>query len=578
MHLSLYRRFRPDSFDKMVRQEHIVRILKNQIEGNSIGHAYLFTGPRGTGKTTIARIFARAVNCEHPKDGSPCGQCPTCRALQEGSLDISEIDAASNNGVAEMRDLREKVQYPPVTGKYKVYIVDEVHMLTDAAFNALLKTLEEPPAHAIFILATTEPQKIPATILSRCMRLDFKLIPEEDLEKHLRSILEEIGKPYEEEAVAAIARAGAGSDRDMLSIAEACIVYSDKLTYNAVCAVLGAADFHETAKLVSAMLTFDLETAIGCVERVLAEGKSVGVLLKDILQLLSRITVAKTCKNAEKLLSLPKELFAEVKSIAERADGRAVLRATEILIKTESELRFVSSPRISLETAILRASHPESDADSEALIVRINHLEEELKQGVSAASAIPMSEVLHTETPAPTKETPPEDDFSFPEEEPIFEEAYFSDEPAPRSKKREETEKPIRQNTLQPQEERRAEVPAPAPAPQAVQPIVPGEMTAEVAFGKFMRTLRKMPRSGVLFTMCSDLLAAFEGETLVLTTESDTIATALRREDHRKAMEEIFAQIGITSFEVRKQGAKPALKNSVEELKNDFGDYPIEIK
>ena len=216
-HLSLYRAFRPDTFEKMVRQEHVVRILKNQIEGNAVGHAYLFCGPRGTGKTSVARIFARAVNCESPKNGSPCGTCPTCRALAEGnSLDVTEIDAASNNGVNEMRELREKVQYPPVSGSYKVYIIDEVHMLTDSAFNALLKTLEEPPRHAIFILATTEPQKIPATILSRCMRLDFKLIPQADLEAHLKNILKEIGKPYEDEAVAAIARAGAGSDRDML--------------------------------------------------------------------------------------------------------------------------------------------------------------------------------------------------------------------------------------------------------------------------------------------------------------------------------------------------------------------------
>ena len=193
-HISLYRRFRPSTFDEMVRQEHVVRVLKNQIERNTVGHAYLFCGPRGTGKTSVARIFARAVNCENPRNGSPCGVCPTCRALSEGSLDVTEIDAASNNGVNEMRDLREKVQYPPVSGKYKVYVIDEVHMLTDSAFNALLKTLEEPPAHAVFILATTEPHKIPATILSRCMRLDFKLIPAEDLERHLIGILNEIGR------------------------------------------------------------------------------------------------------------------------------------------------------------------------------------------------------------------------------------------------------------------------------------------------------------------------------------------------------------------------------------------------
>ena len=223
-YLAFYRMFRPDTLDKVVRQEHIVKILKNQIESGKIGHAYLFCGPRGTGKTSVAKIFARAINCEHPVNGSPCGKCATCRALSEGSnLDISEIDAASNNGVDEMRDLREKVQYPPVAGKYKVYIIDEVHMLTASAFNAVLKTLEEPPAHAVFILATTEPQKIPATILSRCMRFDFKLIPQRDLEGLLKNIFAKVGKEYEDEAVAAIARAGAGSARDTLSIADMCV-------------------------------------------------------------------------------------------------------------------------------------------------------------------------------------------------------------------------------------------------------------------------------------------------------------------------------------------------------------------
>ena len=465
-HLSLYRKFRPDTFDKMVRQEHVVRILRNQIEGGSVGHAYLFTGPRGTGKTTVARIFARAVNCENTQNGSPCGVCPTCRALAEGSLDITEIDAASNNGVNEMRDLREKVQYPPVTGRYKVYIVDEVHMLTDSAFNALLKTLEEPPAHAIFILATTEPQKIPATILSRCMRLDFKLIPEEDLEKHLKSILAEIGKPYEEEAVAAIARAGAGSDRDMLSIAEACIVYSEKLTYEAVCAVLGAADFHETARLVSDMLTADMPAAISACEKILAEGKSVGVLAKDILQLLSRVAVAKTCKNAERLLALPADLFREVKAIADRADGRAILRATEIFIKTENELRFVSTPRISLEAAIMRVSYPEADGDTDALLVRIKRLEErigELERRPSApvwAPAQPQPESAEPEPqPNAAAPQPQEPEVPFPEEEPVFAEAYFSDGPISPQ------EPPAAQRTERKAEERRETQPPAPPAP-----------------------------------------------------------------------------------------------------------------
>lgn len=400
-HLSLYRKYRPATFDKIVRQEHVIRVLTNQIERGEVGHAYLFTGPRGTGKTSVARIFARAVNCEHPINGSPCGKCPTCLALADNSLDITEIDAASNNGVGEMRDLREKVQYPPVSGKYKVYIIDEVHMLTDSAFNALLKTLEEPPAHAIFILATTEPHKIPATILSRCMRLDFKLIPEEDLEKHLAGILDQMGRPYEREAVAAIARAGAGSDRDMLSIAEMCLAYGDKLTYQGVIGVLGSADFSTNVKLAESILTGDMPSALSAAEETLASGKGVGVLLKDLLSVLNEIAIAKSCQNAEKLLALPKEFFAEVRRVAQAADGRAILRATEIFTRTENELRFASSPRIALETAILRAAMPRTDLDTDALLLRIAALE---KQVASLASGAPLKAQAAGVQKAPAQE------------------------------------------------------------------------------------------------------------------------------------------------------------------------------
>lgn len=266
---ALYRTFRPSTLDGLVRQEHIVKILANQIETGRVGHAYLFCGPRGTGKTSTAKIFAKAINCLHPVNGSPCGKCEVCKALADpANLDISEIDAASNNSVNEMRDLREKVQYPPVSARFKVYIIDEVHMLSDSAFNALLKTLEEPPKHAVFILATTEPHKLPATILSRCMRFDFKLIPQEDIEEHLKKILQEIGKEYEDEAVSAIARAGAGSMRDSLSVADICISYSKgKLTYADVCEVLGSADFYEVAKLGESVLKEDVSAALSETER-----------------------------------------------------------------------------------------------------------------------------------------------------------------------------------------------------------------------------------------------------------------------------------------------------------------------
>ena len=590
-HLSLYRKYRPATFDKIVRQEHVVRVLTNQIERGEVGHAYLFTGPRGTGKTSVARIFARAVNCEHPVNGSPCGTCAACLALAKNSLDISEIDAASNNGVGEMRDLREKVQYPPVSGRYKVYIIDEVHMLTDSAFNALLKTLEEPPAHAIFILATTEPHKIPATILSRCMRLDFKLIPEEDLEKHLAGILDEMGRPYEREAVAAIARAGAGSDRDMLSIAEMCLAYSEKLTYKGVTSVLGSADFMTNAGLVAAILSGDMPSALSATEDALAAGKSVGVLLKDILGFLNEVSIAKMCRNAEQLLALPREFFDEVRRIAEGADGRAVLRATEIFTKTENELRFSSSPRISLETAIMRAAMPQTDLDADALLLRVAALEKqvaELAAGVpapvasapvaSAPAAPPVRPapsapaerrpVREREELPPLPEPPPEDDLP-PWDEPV--------RPAPVQKKA----TPVRETVPAAEEEaiKTALSPAAAPAPMQTPAASAPDDSPEAVFGLFLRRLRKLPKSGVAYALCRDLAPSREGDVLVLTTDVRTVCDTLNSERHRSVMQEVFAELGVSKFEVRFLSAQRAEeKDGVEQLKKDFSDYPVEVK
>ncbi len=550
---ALYRAFRPSTLDGLVRQEHIVKILKNQIETGRVGHAYLFCGPRGTGKTSTAKIFAKAINCLHPVDGSPCGKCEVCKALADpANLDISEIDAASNNGVNEMRDLREKVQYPPVSARFKVYIIDEVHMLSDSAFNALLKTLEEPPKHAVFILATTEPHKLPATILSRCMRFDFKLIPQEDIEEHLKKILKEIGKEYEDEAVSAIARAGAGSMRDSLSVADICISYSKgKLTYADVCEVLGSADFYEVAKLGESVLKEDASAALSETEKVIASGKGVGVLAKDMLTFLNRCTIAKTCRNAQELLGLPAEMFAEVKRIADEAEGRKILRTSEIFAQVETDLRYSTSPRIIFETAIAKACLPQADRDILTLARRLDALEAKLKSGGFTASPAAAQA-------APSMRQTEEADSPFAERAPR----------APRPRMAEE--------------EPPADIfsaPRTSFADRKIEVSGNALENRKAAGALFMRSLRKNVKSGVLFTMCQDLETSFEGDTFVLATDNEIIASRLNSPENHKSLQQALEAIGIRDFVVRQKGQKtdPA-KEQIEQLKRDFPDTEIDVK
>ncbi len=563
-YLAFYRIFRPTSFGEVVRQEHIVRILKNQIESGKIGHAYLFCGPRGTGKTTLAKIFARAINCEDPQNGSPCGKCAACRALASGSnLDISEIDAASNNGVDEMRDLREKVQYPPVAGKYKVYIIDEVHMLTASAFNAVLKTLEEPPRHAVFILATTEPQKIPATILSRCMRFDFKLIPLKDLEALVSSVFDRTGKEYEKEAVSAIARAGAGSARDCLSIADMCASYSSgKLTYEDVAAVLGAADYLKVASLAETVLKEDAPAALSAVEEVLSTGKSVGVLVKDMLGALNDIAVAKLCKNAREIINLPEENFLRIKEIADAADGHKILRVTEILAAAESAMRYSSSGRITLETAVIKAAMPAEDYNIDALIGKIAELERKLESGKYALPSARSMPKVSAEPVLPQKKVPAA-------EPPVLEEESGESPFASGASE----EKPAAREESGTQPTLWDDMPA--------QPPKSGlsEGDKRSVFAKFLKCLRTTHKNAVLFTLCMDLMAKFEGDKLVLATESEPVYKALVRADNYKFMGGVLSTLNVTDFEVRLQPkGESEFDKALKTLKDNFTGTDINVK
>ena len=583
-YLALYRMFRPTTLDDVVRQEHIVTVLKNQIETGRVGHAYLFCGPRGTGKTSIAKIFAAAINCETPVNGSACGKCAACKAIKDPSnLDVTEIDAASNNGVSEMRDLREKVQYPPVAGKYKVYIIDEVHMLSAGAFNALLKTLEEPPAHAVFILATTESQKIPATILSRCMRFDFKLIPQADLEARLRYVFDSIGKTYDNEAISAIARAGAGSVRDMLSVADTCVSYtSGKLTYSDVNTVLGNADFSAVTQLCGAILRSDAGGAFERTELFLAAGKSVGMLLKDVLNFLNACAVAKTCRDGQKILALPDDMYADVVKIAKETDGHRLLRVTEIFAAVETDLKYSTSPRILFETAVLKASMPQADYDIEALLARVAELENKLKNGVPVAVATMVdSAPVVEETPAPVKAKAPEKKEEKEEAEYVPEDLYI---PSEMDVPPDEAlmggnvyfDAPIAPVKEEKRVERAPIAPAPAPATKSQT-----KGDAKTTFGAFLRSIRKTARNGVLVTMCVDLDGVYEDGVFVLYTQSDTIYRSLSKPDHATLIAQAFEAIGFGAgeYEVRLRGKQSDnFQKSVETIKETFGGVKVEIK
>ena len=322
---ALYRKWRPLEFEDVKGQEHIVTTLKNQIRADRIGHAYLFCGTRGTGKTTVAKIFAKAVNCEHPVDGSPCGECPTCKAIAEGrSMNVIEIDAASNNGVDNIREIRDEVQYSPTEGRYKVYIIDEVHMLSIGAFNALLKTLEEPPAYVIFILATTEAHKIPVTILSRCQRYDFHRISIETIAGRLSQLMEAEHINAEEKAIRYVAKAADGSMRDALSLLDQCIAFylGQDLKYENVLEVLGAVDTAVFAEMLSYILKADTYACMQLLEQIIMQGRDLGQFVSDFVWYLRNLLLVKTTDDeakAEDIIDVSADNLEQLKKTVNRS-------------------------------------------------------------------------------------------------------------------------------------------------------------------------------------------------------------------------------------------------------------------
>lgn len=355
INLALYREYRPKTFDEVIGQDHIITTLKNQISNNSLSHAYLFCGTRGTGKTSTAKIFAKAINCLNNQNGSPCLKCKVCEELASNSnLDILEIDAASNNRVDEIRELRDKIKYPPVVGKYKVYIIDEVHMLTDSAYNALLKTLEEPPKHAIFILCTTEVHKLPKTILSRCMRFDFKLVSNNDLTKLLTKIFDEKQISYDKESLNLIASRGEGSVRDTLSVADLCASFSNKqITYQKCLEALGASNIDCLIKLTESLVFCDGESLLTELNNLSLSGKNFTILNKELINHLKTLLIIKTVKNAQNFLMMPDDYFEKVKTEADKFESSKLLYMMEKLSNIETQLKYSIDAKTLLEITLL---------------------------------------------------------------------------------------------------------------------------------------------------------------------------------------------------------------------------------
>lgn len=403
---ALYRRFRPYTFDKVIGQEHIVRTLKNQIESGQLSHAYLFTGTRGTGKTSTAKIFARAVNCEQPVNGSACGTCETCKELANPSnLDIIEIDAASNNGVDEIRTLIDNARYRPNTGKYKVYIVDEVHMLSASAFNALLKTLEEPPEHVIFILATTEAHKLPQTVLSRCLRFDFRLVSVEELTLHLKRIFDEIGQKYELPALRLIAKHGEGSVRDTLSAADMLVAYANGVVTEALAeTALGSTSFDTLAAIAANIISGDVAELLKSYDKSMREGKNPQNLAKDLGEFLMNVLYSESIDA--KTLGTTDAEFVKLQALRSVSERKKLTRAIEILTSLEGELRYTTQPKLLVGAALVKAAELRTDFSNEATTARISALERELrslKEGGFVAKATESVKPLKAEKE--TKET-----------------------------------------------------------------------------------------------------------------------------------------------------------------------------
>ena len=403
-YVALYRKFRPPVFEDVKGQDHIITTLRNQIRSDRVGHAYLFCGTRGTGKTSVAKILAKAVNCENPVDGSPCGECAMCKEIATGnSMNVIEIDAASNNGVDNVREIIDEVSYSPTKGKRKVYIIDEVHMLSSGAFNALLKTLEEPPSYVMFILATTEVNKIPITILSRCQRYDFHRITIDTIEERLRQVVDAEGIQVEEKALRYIAKTADGSMRDSLSLLDQCIAfnYGQELTYDKVLGVLGAVDTAVFQNLFSALYTQDVNAAMNILSDVVIQGRELTQFVNDFVWYLRNLMLVQASDQMEDVVDISTDNLKSLKEQAEGADTDTILRFIRIFSELSSNIRYATQKRILIEITLIKLCKPQMDkSEKDSFEDRLRILEEHDEKNSKLLSGLQSGQIAVASAPA----------------------------------------------------------------------------------------------------------------------------------------------------------------------------------
>lgn len=460
MYRALYRKWRPQVFSDVSGQNHITETLTNEISSGRLSHAYLFTGSRGTGKTSCAKILAKAVNCLNPQNGSPCNECSICKGIDDGSvLDVTEIDAASNNSVENIRDLRDEVNFTPASAKYRVYIIDEVHMLSTGAFNALLKTLEEPPEHVLFILATTEVHKLPATILSRCQRFDFRRIPPEDISARLMTVAKNENLQLSEDAALLIARISDGALRDALSILDQCAGYNEPITVNTVSNAAGLLGKDYLFEISDALLNRDSAGVLNIIDRLHASSCDMERLMNELVNHFRNIMMAKTTKAPEKFIVCTPDELERYKSNAQMMTYGTILHIMETLCRQASQLKYSSHQRAQTETTLIRLCSPALSTDNEAVIRRLDELEAQLMllkaQGVTVSGTpVPVTDTSPKETvfPHESVDLPTAEPEKSPDEEIPFDEPPEQIRTASVFSPDEQTDDPPKKAEIQPSE------------------------------------------------------------------------------------------------------------------------------